>query len=246
MGGIRPSWAAATGGRVPGPTDVSGGMAVDQPSAGRGFDPVAGGRARHRDEAEVEFNRIVAFSDGVFAIAMTLLVLGLTIPSDVTDLRRALLNNSGDFIAYAISFAVLGRFWLAHHRFFSALERFDGRLMTLNLAYLAFIALVPFTSAVLGDYGDHTESIVLYALNMILVSASFYAQITYSDRAHLIRPEALAFEQQHAGPRTLVVLTVFLASIPVAFASPLAATVMWIVAFFITGRVSQVLARRRS
>jgi uncharacterized membrane protein len=221
-------------------------MAADQPSARQRFDPVAGGRARHRDEAEVEFNRIVAFSDGVFAIAITLLVLGLTIPSHEEDLRQALLNNAGDFVAYAISFAVLGRFWLAHHRFFAALERFDGTLMTLNLVYLAFIALVPFSSGVLGDYGDHTESIVLYAINMILVSASFYAQITYSDREHLIRQEALAFEQQHAGPRTLLVLAVFTVSIPIAFASPLAATLMWIAAFFVIGRISQVLAKRRS
>ena len=52
--------------------------------------------------------------------------------------------------------------------------------MTLNLVYLACIALVPFSSQVLGDYGGHTEAVVLYAINMILVSGSFYAQVTYS------------------------------------------------------------------
>ncbi len=197
------------------------------------FDPIAGGHARHRDEAEVEFNRIVAFSDGVFAIAITLLVLGLTVPPHKSDLRRALLNNQDDFIAYAISFAVLGRYWLAHHRFFSALERFDGRLMALNLLYLACIALVPFTSQVLGDYASHTESVVLYAINMIAVSGSFYAQLVYSSRAGLVRAEARPFERRNAGPINLVVMGVFALSIPVAFVSPLAATLMWLSIFFI-------------
>ncbi|HYQ13406.1 MAG TPA: TMEM175 family protein [Solirubrobacterales bacterium] len=196
------------------------------------FDPVAGGHARHRDEAEVEFNRIVAFSDGVFAIAITLLVLGLTVPPHLSHLRRALLNNQDDFIAYAISFAVLGRYWLAHHRFFSSLERFDGRLMTLNLVYLACIALVPFTSQVLGDYASHTEAIVLYAVNMIAVSSTFYVQLIYSARTGLVRPEARSVERQNA-PVNLVVVGVFALSIPVAFLSPLAATLMWLTIFFI-------------
>src|SRR4051794_10699289 len=113
--------------------NVTGAVAEDP---AKRFDPTAGGRARHRNEAEVEFNRIVAFSDGVFAIAITLLVLGLTVPSGVQNLTETLLDNEGDFLAYAISFAVLGRYWLAHHRFFSALERFDGVLMALKLFYL--------------------------------------------------------------------------------------------------------------
>jgi uncharacterized membrane protein len=213
----------------------------------RRFDPIAGGRVRHRDEAEVEFNRIVAFSDGVFAIAITLLVLGLTIPPHLSDLKRALLNNQDDFIAYAISFAVLGRYWLAHHRFFSALERFDGRLMTLNLLYLACIALVPFSSGVLGDYPGHTEAVVLYAINMIAVSGAFYLQLLHSSRAGLLRREARPFERRNAAPVNLVVVGVFALSIPVAFLSPLAATLMWLTIFFIgrwvTGRAASSPSR---
>jgi uncharacterized membrane protein len=206
------------------------------------FDPIAGRRSMHRDEAEVEFNRVVAFSDGVFAIAITLLVLGLTVPQGVDDLTQTLLDNHDDLIAYGISFAVLGKYWLAHHRFFSALERFDGRLMGLNLLYLAFIALVPFTSQVLGDYSSETVSVVLYAINMILVSGTFYAQLVYAYRKHLVRPEARAYERRYAGPANLVVVGVFLVSIPVAFASPLAATLMWLAIFFISNRLSNWVA----
>jgi uncharacterized membrane protein len=217
-------------------------MEADQRSQGRPFDPVAGGRARHRDEAEVEFNRIVAFTDGIFAIAITLLVLGLTVPAGAGDLTRELLHNSGDFFAYAISFAVLGRYWLAHHRFFSALERFDGRLMALNLFYLAWIALVPFTSQVLGDYGDTTDAVVLYAINMILVSSSFYFQLAYAYRTRLFRAEAREFERRHNGPISLVVVGVFAASIPVAFLSVLAAELMWMLTFVVGRQVTRRIA----
>jgi uncharacterized membrane protein len=205
----------------------------------RPFDPIAGGHARHRDEAEVEFNRIVAFSDGIFAIAMTLLVLGLTIPSGVKDLTRALLDDQGDFLAYAISFAVLARYWLAHHRFFSALERFDRRLMALNLFYLSWIALVPFSSLVLGDYGDKTDAVVLYAINMILVSASFYLQLVYAYRRDLFRAEAREFERRYNGPTNLVRVGVFAASIPVAFVSPLAAELFWVATLFVGRQVTR-------
>jgi uncharacterized membrane protein len=214
-------------------------MAADERTQRGRFDPVAGGHARHRDEAGVEFNRIVAFSDGVFAIAITLLVLGLTIPAGQGDPKQALLDNEGDFLAYGVSFAVLGRFWLSHHRFFSALEGFDGRLMVLNLFYLAWIALVPFTSEVLGDYGHTTSAAVLYAINMIMVSASFYAQLVYGYRARLFRPEASEFERRDNGPISLVIVGVFAASIPVAFASPLVAELMWLLTFIVGRQVTR-------
>src|SRR5687767_4414582 len=103
----------------------------------------------HRDEAEVEVSRLVAFSDGVFAMGITLLVLALEMPTDV-NVDEALRDRGTEFFAYFLSFAVVGRFWMAHHRIFGSVARFDTNLVVINLAYLAFIALVPFTSEVLG------------------------------------------------------------------------------------------------
>jgi len=226
-------------GRVPAPPAVS--EIVAQEQRGR-FDAVGGGQARRRDEAEVEFNRIVAFSDGVFAIAITLLVLGLTIPEGVPDLTRTLLNQEGDLLAYGISFAVIGRLWVAHHRFFAALERFDGSLMGLNLIYLAFLVLIPFTSQVLGDYGDQRAAVILYALNMVCVSLAFQAQIVYAYRSDLVWPEARQFERRMAGPANFLVAAVFLVSIPIAFVSTTAATVMWIGVFAVGRRLEDRVA----
>ena len=77
--------------------------------------------SKRRDGNEIEFSRIVAFSDGVFAIAITLLVLGLGVPRHLhgESLGEALWDQRESFFAYALSFAVIGRFWVVHHRFFS-------------------------------------------------------------------------------------------------------------------------------
>jgi uncharacterized membrane protein len=130
------------------------------------------GQPQRREENEVEFSRIVAFSDGVFAIAITLLVLNLSVPEHIADddLSTALWEQRQDLFAYALSFAVIGRFWIVHHRFFGEVTGFDGRLLALNLFYLAWIVLIPFSSQVLGDHGGDTGAIVVYAANLAAVT----------------------------------------------------------------------------
>jgi uncharacterized membrane protein len=204
------------------------------------------GAARHRDEWEVEFSRIVAFSDGVFAIAITLLVLTIEIPQNSNDLTRVLDNQIGDFFAYALSFAVLGKLWLAHHRFFSALARFDSTLMGINLVYLAFVALVPFTSELLGDYSDQSIAVIFYAASMFAVSITFTIQIVYSYRANLVKPEMRDLERRLAGPSNFVVSGLFLASIPVAAVAPSIAPFMWIGVLFTGRRVADRVATLRA
>jgi TMEM175 potassium channel family protein len=200
------------------------------------------GDARHRDAWGIEFSRIVAFSDGVFAIAITLLVLQINIPPHLPagdTLFDEILDEHRDFIAYGISFAVLGKLWLAHHRFFASVERFDPVLMGLNLLYLAWIVLVPFTSEVLGDYGDDSTSVILYAAIMAAVSITFQIQILYADRKDMIRPELREYVRQFSGAANFAIAAVFLLSIPVALVSPLAATVMWLLVFVAGGRAAR-------
>ncbi len=126
---------------------------------------------KRREENEIEFGRIVAFSDGVFSIAITLLVLNLGIDKGLTEgqIDDALWDQRDLFFAYAISFAVIGRFWLVHHRFFSEVRAFDGRLIALNLAYLGAIVLIPFSSELLGEYGGTTTAVVFYSVNLAAV-----------------------------------------------------------------------------
>src|ERR1700712_704822 len=121
--------------------------------------------AKARAENEVEFSRIVAFSDGVFSIAITLLVLNLKIEPGLpqAQLSETLWDQREALLAYAISFAVIGRFWLVHHRFFGDVKAFDSRLIGLNMLYLGWIVLIPFSSQVLGAYGGRLSPGVLYS-----------------------------------------------------------------------------------
>ena len=198
--------------------------------------------AVHREEGGVEFSRIVAFSDGVFAIAITLLVLAIEVPENAPDLGQILRSQEGDFLAYALSFAVVGKFWLAHHRFFSALLRFDNTLMGLNLVYLAGITLVPFTSEVLGDYGDAPAAYIVYATNMAFVSVTFSGCVFYAYRRGLMRPETKAFERRYAGPANFLTTAVFALSIPIALVSTFAAVLIWTATFVIGRRTADKIA----
>jgi TMEM175 potassium channel family protein len=183
---------------------------------------------KRREENEVEFSRIVAFSDGVFAIAITLLVLNLSVPANLhgKDLTDALWDQRHNLSAYALSFAVIGRFWVVHHRFFGELVGFDGKLIALNLFYLSWIVLIPFSSQVLGDHGGDTAALVVYAAN--LGAVTLIGMWMTSDA----RREGLAKTPPHtaeaARQRALFISVVFLASIPVAFINPRITPYLWL------------------
>jgi uncharacterized membrane protein len=105
--------------------------------------------------------RAHGLSDGVFAIAMTLLVLDLKVP-DLSHheldhhLSAALASQGGAYFAYALSFYVVGRLWLGHHRLFRHVTEADERLLRLNLLVLLFVGVLPFPTALLGRYGGVT------------------------------------------------------------------------------------------
>ncbi len=188
--------------------------------------------AKRRNENEVEFSRIVAFSDGVFAIAITLLVLPLGIETGLAhgEVAQALFDQWESLLAFAISFAVIGRFWLVHHRFFGEVTAFDGRLMALNMFYLAWIVLIPFSSQVLGEYGGTTAAVVMYSLNLAGVVVLGWAMAADARRAGLTTIDDAADREGRL--RAAYISGVFLLSIPVAFLDPSVAPYLWLALFF--------------
>lgn len=195
-------------------------------------------------ERTYDFARVVTFTDGVFAIAITLLVLGLDIPPDSHHLSADLHNQIPNLFAYALSFFVIGRFWLTHHSFVRGLKEFDRVLVSLTLFYLACIVLLPFTSQLIGNYGGHQQPVVIYAAAIVAVLVSFAAQIVHAYRRDLLNPAYRAHARSRAVPGVLTTAAGFAISIPVAvLVSPSVATYVWVATIFVPSFVGETIAR---
>jgi uncharacterized membrane protein len=204
-------------------------------------------QAKKREEHEVEFSRIVAFSDGVFSIAITLLVLNLTIDPGIPrdELAQKLWDQHEALLAYAISFAVIARFWLVHHSFFSEVKAFDSRLIALNMLYLGFLVLIPFSSQVLGDYGGQLPAVVVYSANLAAVVLIGQWMSWDARKAGLAKIDPQAARENLI--RALFIAGVFLGSIVVALFDASIAPYIWLLLFFEgRGHVIERLSRTRS
>jgi uncharacterized membrane protein len=190
-----------------------------------------------------DFGRMVAFTDGVMAVAITLLVLNLEVP-DVRpgELDEALRRLDGSFLAYVLTFALIGRFWLIHHNLFETLERFDGRMMVLNLVFLALIALMPFGMDLVDTYPDTSIAIATFAVILSLASLTHWTMTAYSLRSEFVRAQRVR-DTRRFGIATLGIPAVFLLSVPVAFLSPLAAQLMWAATVVLRGPLRRVVGR---
>ncbi|MER7179198.1 TMEM175 family protein [Streptomyces hyaluromycini] len=128
-----------------------------------------------------ESGRVEAFSDGVFAIAVTLLVLDIKVPktAEGDSLWQALGAQWPSYAAYVVSFLVVGIMWVNHHQLFSYVARVDRKLMFLNLLVLMVVSAVPWPTAMLAEYlredaSSHAAAAV-YSLVMVLMAAAFQA-----------------------------------------------------------------------
>jgi uncharacterized membrane protein len=119
--------------------------------------------------------RLEALSDGIYAIALTLLVLELKLPAlphDVADqaLRDALLELIPKVLAWLLSFSVIALLWVVQQRIYRFIETIDRGLGRVELVLLALVSLLPFSTAVVGEYGTHVSAAVLYAGHLVAIS----------------------------------------------------------------------------
>jgi len=146
--------------------------------------------------------RAEAFSDGIFAIAATLLVLDLAVPKPGSSLLTGLLGEWPAYAAYATSFLTIGIIWVNHHAVLERLERIDRGFLFLNVVFLLFVALIPFPTKVLSQYlqsgGDYAHvAAAAYGVAMILMGISFSALNYYASVRGLIpQRETLTSWQQ--------------------------------------------------
>lgn len=183
--------------------------------------------------------RIEAFSDGVFAIASTLLVLQLNLPPDLgsnpTDaqLTQALLHEAPSYFSFILSFIVIGRYWLVHHQLFDKIERGTLGLASINLFMLLAVVAMPFSTEVMGEYGSLAAATIFYAVSLSLVGLMSYAVWRYAVNHQLVYRSIPKAVITGAGRRSLVVPAVFLASVPIALVDVTAAQWFWLLAFII-------------
>jgi uncharacterized membrane protein len=187
-------------------------------------------------EIEIELNqlgleRLVFFSDAVYAIAITLLVIDLRLPPgsgelDNRELTKALFLMLPQFFSYVLSFLVIGSFWNNHHYKFRYIRRYDRRLITLNLLLLMSIAFIPFPTAVLGESGNATATI-LYACAIIVPSLLSALEWWYAVHSGLVMESTSQRIKRRQTVRPLLTALVFALSIPVALYDPLLGKLFW-------------------
>ncbi len=164
------------------------------------------------------FERVLFFSDAVFAIAITLLVIELRLPdlgehATSDDVLRALQAQAPRLFAYALSFLTIGTYWLAHWRRYQVVERIDFRLATINLLLLGFVALIPFPTGVIGEYGDTAAAVVFYAVTLSAAGIMGTVSWLYADRAGLTVPGLSRHHVRSSSLRGMAVPIVMLPSL---------------------------------
>jgi uncharacterized membrane protein len=194
---------------------------------------------REDDEGASEegVGRILALSDGVFAVAITLLIFAIAVPATISDagLPKALLGLWPRYLAYVVSFVVIARFWVTHRLEFRLVARDDATLVRLNLLMLMFVAFLPFPTAVLGAHAGSPAAAVLYAASVILASIASAAIWWYaSGRGNLLRPDAGRAQVRALRARGLSGPVFFALTLPIALFAPYAAEIAWLLIFPLT------------
>ena len=203
--------------------------------------------AQSSPEAGRDRDRIVNLSDGIFAIAITLLVLDIRVPDIpenlvASELPRELLSLWPKYLGYFLSFVGISTFWTIHHSIFRPIRAYDRTLLYLNFLFLMVVAFVPFPTSLLGEYGNHQLPVAIYAATFAIGRLLLTALHWYSTKH-----ERLLEEPQDPATvrffliRGLTIPIIFLLSIGISLVSVSAAIWTW----FIMIAVDAIIVRRR-
>jgi len=183
----------------------------------------------------VSKSRLEALSDGVFAIVMTILVLQLggSAISDAetaTQLEAALLAQWPTFVSYAISFLVVGLYWVSHHTYFTFIGEVNETQLWLNLLFLFCLSLIPFAAEVLGDHPDFRAGAVLYGLDLAACTGALYLNWEYAwNRGRVLVKDSGVVVVKRFRRRTLRAAVFYLLAAGVAWFSPMTGFYLYIV-----------------
>lgn len=181
---------------------------------------------------EFGFGRLAALTDGIFAVAITLIAVQLTIERPADDSARAMFDaigaEEGAWIGFIVAFVVLARYWVANHSLFSRLKAIDPRVIRLQMVYLFLIVLLPFSTRIIGDYGNNPGAVVVLAMILALLCVMETILFGYAARSGLLDYSPDPIEFRWAMTASLMPVITFLATMPLAWVDTTLALISWI------------------
>ena len=192
--------------------------------------------SQHESRKALQLERVILFSDAVFAIAITLLVIEIKVPSihdgisTEADLLKAIAHLAPRFLGFLISFVLIGMYWTRHHTLFGYVSDYTPKLLWLNLFFLLSIVLMPFSTGIFGEYStpstiQYITPLAFYVLNLCYSGFMLFLLWRYvGNPAHKVSDDSLTPEITRAAKtRAVVISGVFALAIPVAFINAYAA-----------------------
>lgn len=193
-----------------------------------------------RSESSTALERLIFLSDGVFAIAITLLVLEITplIPAHLPNTELPGLLLSADLwraiASYALSFIILSVYWMTHQRIFHYIKRSDNTLIWLNVLFLLCVAFLPVPTKVIGLYGDQQAAVVFYIGSLTVAGLFIILLWWYATSNHRLVDKNLDESLiRHHMQRALIAPLIFVLSISLTFFHPYLAEVSWLLIFVV-------------
>jgi uncharacterized membrane protein len=205
------------------------------------------------DQDQPSTDRLVTLSDGVVAIALTLLILSIQVPStkgllrdpdSISELASALTQTVDGWISYAISFYVIAQFWSIHRQVFRGIHGHREGLAVWNFLFLFTISVMPFTSDLIGKYSENPLSVMIFSLNLILANVAMYGMLAFSRRHRLLNERGVTVLQRYESVEGWISVSFYLLAIPVSLVSPDLAKLCW-AGLAIAPRLSSRITKRR-
>src|SRR3989339_918751 len=169
-------------------------------------------------------NRIEGLTDGIFAFSMTLLVMTINLPdpaAHLVPLSQLLISQSDKFYNYGLSFVLIAVVWLIHHQQFHVIRRTDHSHLWINIFLLMFVALIPFSTSLIGDYPRSAAAEIFFDLNLFVVGSLLFLNWAYATLGHRLVDREMEEERIRSGwRRTLVMPLAALLAIGLAFFNP--------------------------
>lgn len=173
--------------------------------------------------------RLEAFSDGVFAIVITLLILDIKLPQgEYNHLSEGLISILPNIGVYVLSFLLIGMYWMFHHQSFTFVQETDGVIIWLNILFLLFISFLPFPTSLMGEYPFQTLPVLIYGANLMLANSIGFISIIYLHKNRQLATEVFSVKRYKSQIRIYITVNVlYLLCIILAFFHPKASCIMF-------------------